>query len=519
MGRWTFFRRRSADACASAVGVHRRGTLACHAWRLMTSRPRGGRARTATRDDPRRPRVRTPAPLIGYRLPSGRGATEQPNAAGDAATPLTLEMWLLVIATGIATGLLGAAMMWLLHAVQHLAFGYSHGTFGPAVEHAAPERRLVVLVVGGAIVGPVWYALRRATRGESSDLDDELWTGTGDLSFRRSLGTSVLSEVAVGAGASLGREAAPKLMGGAAGSLLAKWRGLTPAQRRLLVACGGGAGMGAVYNVPLGGALLTAELLYGSLTLPVILPALACSWIATAVSWIYLPTTATYVNVPAYPLRSSLVFFALVAGPLVGLVAVAYIRMIGWFSYHRASGRWLLVAPLAAFTVLGVTAMAYPQLLGNGKDLAHTSFLAIGGGVALLVVLVVLKPVMTALCLGSGATGGLFTPSLAAGAVLGLLLGKAWIQVWPGDALGAFAVVAAAAMIGASMQAPLAALALMIELTRTTDTLIVPMIAATALATLVARYLDGYSIYSSRLPRQTDSRREVSAATPAGERL
>jgi chloride channel protein, CIC family len=232
-----------------------------------------------------------------------------------------------------------------------------------------------------------------------------------------------------------------------------------------------------------------------------------------------LPTTPTSVNVPAYPLRSSLVFFALVAGPLVGLVAVAYIRMIGWFSYHRASGRWLLVAPLAAFTVLGVTAMAYPQLLGNGKDLAHTSFLAIGGGVALLVVLVVLKPVMTALCLGSGATGGLFTPSLAAGAVLGLLLGKAWIQVWPGDALGAFAVVAAAAMIGASMQAPLAALALMIELTRTTDTLIVPMIAATALATLVARYLDGYSIYSSRLPRQTDSRREVSAATPAGERL
>lgn len=458
--------------------------------------------------------------MIGYRLPSGRGATEQPNAAGDDATPLTLQMWVLIVATGVATGLLGAAMMWLLHAVQHLAFGYRHGTFGPAVAHASPQRRLVVLIIAGTFAGPAWYALRRATKGESSDLDDELWTGTGDLSFRRSLGTSVLSEMVVGAGASLGREAAPKLMGGAAGSLLAKWRKLTPAQRRLLVACGGGAGMGAVYNVPLGGALISAELLYGSLTLPVILPALACSWIATAVSWVYLPTSATYVNVPSYPLRASLVVFVLVAGPVIGLVAVAYIRLIGWVSYHRPSGRGLLVAPLGAFTILGVIALAYPQLLGNGKDLAHSSFIAVAGGsAALLLALAMLKPVMTALCLGSGATGGLFTPSMATGAVLGLLLGKAWTHAWPGGAAGAFAIIAAAAMIGASMQTPLAALALMIELTRTTDSLIVPMIAATALATVVARYLDGYSIYSSRLPAPSDTRRDESAATAAGERL
>jgi H+/Cl- antiporter ClcA len=69
------------------------------------------------------------------------------------------------------------------------------------------------------------------------------------------------------------------------------------------------------------------------------------------------------------------------------------------------------------------------------------------------------------------------------------------------------------------MQTPLAALALMIELTRTTDTLIVPMIAATALATVVVRYLDGYSIYSSRLPRRSEPAPAESSATPAGERL
>jgi H+/Cl- antiporter ClcA len=470
---------------------------------------------------PREPRVRLrPPPLINTRLPSGRGATEQPNAIGDRETPLTPTMWALVVLTGVATGLLGAGMMLLLHGVEHLMYGYRHGGFGTAVAHASAGRRVIALAIAGALAGPLWYLLRRVTSRESSDLDDELWTGTGRLSFRRCLGTSVLSEFVVGAGASLGREAAPKLMGGAAASVLATWRGLSPQQRRLLVACGGGAGMGAVYNVPLGGALISAELLYGSLSLPVVLPALACSWIATAVSWVYLPTTATYVGVPSYPLRASLVVFSLIAGPVIGGLAVGYIRLIGWVSYWRAAGRRLLVTPLLAFLVLGGVAAAYPQLLGSGSDVTQASFLAVGGGgFLLLFALFALKPMMTALCLGSGATGGLFTPTLATGAVLGVFLGKVWSHAWGGSPAGAFAIIAAAAMLGASMQAPLAALALLIELTRTTDTLIVPMIAATALATIVARYLDGYSIYSSRLPARADSRRRDDTATPAGERL
>ena len=96
--------------------------------------------------------------------------------------------------------------------------------------------------------------LRRYTRGEPSELDEAVWNGDGRLSFRRCLGTSVISEVVIGMGASIGREAAPKLLGGASGSVLAGWGGLSAQQRRLLVACGGGAGLAAVYNVPLAGA-------------------------------------------------------------------------------------------------------------------------------------------------------------------------------------------------------------------------------------------------------------------------
>jgi H+/Cl- antiporter ClcA len=441
-------------------------------------------------------------------MPSARGATEQPNAAGDGDVQLTSSFWLLVGLTGVAAGLLGVAMMLVLHEVEGLAFGVGAGGrtggFEAAVEAASPGRRLAVLALAGLVGGVGWYLLRRLTRGESTQVDDQIWTGRALLSFRCSLGTSVLSEMVVGAGASLGREAAPKLLGAAAGSALAQWRSLSLGQRRLLMACGGGAGMAAVYNVPLGGALITAELLYGSLALPAILPALACSGIATTVAWIYLPIGPTYPNVPAYPVAVSHVVFAAVAGPVIGLVSVAFIRLIGIVSHYQARGRWVLVAPLLAFSALGVIAARYPQLLGNGQDMAQSAFLpAAGYSISLAAMLALLKPLVTALCLGSGASGGLFTPTLATGAVLGAVLGAGWSQLWPGAPVGSYALIGASAMIGAAMQTPLAALALVIELTHTADTLIVPMVIATMLATAVARYLDGYSIYSSRLPAQS----------------
>jgi H+/Cl- antiporter ClcA len=142
--------------------------------------------------------------------------------------------------------------------------------------------------------------------------------------------------------------------------------------------------------------------------------------------------------------------------------------------------------------------VAYPQLFGNGKDMAHDAFVGVGG-IGLFAVLFVLKPIATGLCLGSGASGGLFTPTLSTGAVLGACLGLAWSMLWGGAAPGAFAMVGASAMIGASMQAPLAALALVLELTHSGFSMLVPMMAATVGATVVARYVDGYSIYSARL--------------------
>jgi H+/Cl- antiporter ClcA len=463
-------------------------------------------------------RVRVPPPLISHRLPSGRGATEQPNATGDGDAALTPKFWLMVVATGVAAGLFGDLMMLILFSVQHLAFGYHTGSLEAAVERASDVRRLVVLLSAGAFGGIAWFLLRRYTSGEKSELDDVVWGDGAKLSFRRSLGTSVISEIVIGMGASIGRENAPKLMGGASASVLAGWARLTPAQRRLLMACGGGAGLAAVYNVPIGGALFTAEIMLGTISVPVVLPALACSWIATATAWLYLPDRPTYIDIPNYRFTMTLLVWALVAGPLIGVISSGYIRLIGWVSHHQAGGRFALFAPVVAFGILGVIAFAYPQLLGNGKDIAHDAFVG-ADGFALLLALFALKPLVTALCLGSGASGGLFTPTLSTGAVLGGAAGIAWSLAWPGSPAGAYALVGAAAMLGAAMQAPLAGLVLILELTGGGFAIAIPMIAATVTATAVARYIDGYSIYTARLrarPRDPDAEVAGGSAADSG---
>jgi CIC family chloride channel protein len=458
-------------------------------------------ARKRSPDRPRpSERLRMPQPLIRTRLPSGRGATEQPNVTSDGDTALTPVFWMVLVATGIAAGLFGDLLMFVLFSVEHLAFGFNAGPLQDGVRHASDLRRLIILPLGGLIGGVAWYLLRRYTDGKS-EIDDSIWNGDGKLSFGRSFGTSLISEFVIGMGASLGREAAPKLMGGVSASVLATWAQLSIGQRRLLVACGGGAGLAAVYNVPLAGALFTAEVMVGSLALPVVLPALACSGIATAVGWIYLPAHATYLNIPAYRFTLPLLVWSLLAGPVIGVIAAGYIRLIGWVSFYRFTGWRSIPAMVVAFGILGLIGFALPQLFGNGRDLANQAFLG-RGAFGLLLLLFLLKPLVTAMCLGSGASGGLFTPTLSTGAAFGAAVGIAWNLLWPGSPAGAYALIGAAALLGAAMQAPLASLALVLELTHSGFQIMVPMVAATVTATIVSRYIDGYSIYSARLPPQ-----------------
>jgi len=445
-------------------------------------------------------RLRIPQPLIKHRVPSGRGAMEQPNVTHDGEARLSGMFWLAVIATGVATGLIGDGLMIILAWAERLSFNYHSGSFQDAVAQTSGLHRVTSLVVAGIFGAGSWFLIRKYLGHEKSEIDDSLWRGDGELSVRRSALTSIVSEIVIGLGASIGREAAPKLMGGASGSLISHYFKLSSAQKRLLVACGGGAGFACVYNIPLGGAVFAAEVLYGSFALPAVLPALATSLIATATGWLYLPNRPTYLDIPNFRLSATLMVWSVVAGFVIGIITVGYIRVIGWLAVLRPSGtRLLWIMPLT-FALVGVIGIKYPQIFGNGKDIAHQAFLGVTA-LSLLAALAIIKPFVTALTLGSGAAGGLLTPVLATGALLGALTGSLWLHIWPGASLGAFALIGAAAMLGAAMQAPLAGLVIILELIHGGFNIAIPMMAATLIATVVVRAVDGYSIYSARLPK------------------
>jgi H+/Cl- antiporter ClcA len=402
-----------------------------------------------------------------------------------------------VIAIGVLTGLGGAALMAILSGIEHLGWSYHAGTFLNGVEHTSAGHRVLVLACAGVLAGAGALWLRRLRGFGGAEVSEAVWLEDGRMSLGPSLGRGVLSIVIVALGASLGREAAPQLTGAALASRLSEKLRIPSWQRRLLVACGAGAGMAAVYNVPLGGALFALEVLLGTVTLPLVLPALATSVIATAVAWIYLPLGPTYA-IPSYGVSASQLAWAAIVGPLAGVAAVAWVRLVATAHRLRPAGWGRLLAPIVVLTALGAIAIAYPELLGNGKDtvqLAVTGQLAIGS----LAVLVVLKPLVTAACLGSGATGGLFTPTLTYGVLFGGVLGHLWSLLWPGAPAGSYALIGGGAVLAASMQGPVAAIVLTLELAHHAETLMVPLLLAVTSATVVARRLGAPSIYSARL--------------------
>ena len=175
-----------------------------------------------------------------------------------------------------------------------------------------------------------------------------------------------------------------------------------------------------------------------------------------------------------------------------------YVRSVAWADRHKPAGWRRLLAPIVALAILGAASIPFPQLLGNGRDVAE---LALTGQLApfLLLVLVVLRPAATLLCLGSGAPGGLFTPSLALGALLGGVLGVPWSWLWPGLPPGLFAVLGSAAMLAASTQGPISTVVLMMELTGYARAAIVPLLLIVVIATLIARTIEPRSVYDARL--------------------
>lgn len=389
--------------------------------------------------------------------------------------------------------------MKLLNFVERLAYPAFTGDFNAAVALAAPWHRIAILCIAGTITA-VSLAVQSFVHTRRGTVRQQTGSSTRPLGAGTTIQHILLTIVTVGLGSPLGREAALKQAGSLLGGLLSN--PLTHSQRRLLIACGAGAGMAAAYNVPFGSAIFAVEVILGTLSLQSVLAATLASSVATVVSWLFLPAAPAY-TFGTFRTTYSIVLFAVLASPLFGLAAAAFVRGVAWATNQRQTGWFAWAAPILTLAAVGVAASAFPEVLGNGKELVQ-SLLLDHASFRTVVCLLLLRPIASVASLRSGATGGLFTPTLCLGALTGTALGTLWIALGLSLHLGipgitpVYALIGAGAVLAAASQGPLSATIFIVELTRRADSLMIPLLLAIAGATLTQRLLEPRSIYSVR---------------------
>jgi H+/Cl- antiporter ClcA len=366
-------------------------------------------------------------------------------------TRRTVEYASAVVLIGLLAGVAGAATTLLLHFVEHLTYHYSFGTLLSGVGGSSPVRRAVGPMIGGLLAGFGWWLLRR--HGDVPSLSETIAEHRPIPRWRMSIDAG-LQVLLVGSGASLGREGAPRQLSASLGDLGTSRWALTPRDREILLACAAGAGLGAVYSVPLGGALFATRILLGTWHPRAVGTALITSSLAVAVAApvTHLEHALTWPN----PNLSYLyVGLAVVIAPLAVVVGLGFDRLMKLARPKPQLRSWMLMPAIAlAGLATGVASIWWPELPGNGRSILTISVdagLTLGGAAALLL----LKPLLTAVFFRAGAVGGLITPALATGAAAGSLAALALNHFAGTDvAVAAVSLACAAGVLAITQRAP-----------------------------------------------------------------
>ena len=400
----------------------------------------------------------------------------------------TRRLAVATLLTGVVAGLVGLACKHILHWLQAIAWDMHTGTLLEAASAASPTRRILILTLGGLIGALSWFFIFRRNKAITSVSAAVDGTPMPPL---RTIWHSLTQIVIVSLGASVGREVAPREMSAALSAAIADRLGLTAEDHRVIVACAAGAGLAAVYSIPLSGAIYALEILLVSRSGRAVAPAFLTSGIAVLVSTGFTRPEAFY-EVPTLTPSLSLTVFAVIVGPLFGAAGWAFQKAVATVSTNRPRD-WRLLAtlPITSFLV-GVTAVWIPSVVGNGQASAQTQFdatWATGMGLAFALLVLLAKTATTLLTIRAGGWGGVLTPAVALGAGLGAVIGLPWAAAWPGSEVAAFAFLGAAAFLGASMNAPFTGLVLVIEFTAQGPTILVPAVLAVGGATAAATWL------------------------------
>ena len=361
-----------------------------------------------------------------------------------------------------------------------------------------------VPAMGGALAGLTLLLGKRIARGQSStDYMEAIVIGSGEIPVRTSLIKSAAALFSIGSGGSIGREGPMVQIAAVLASLIGRWRRFSPPQLRLLVACGASSGIASAYNAPIAGSFFVAEIILGTIAMESLGP-LVVSAVVAALTVRGLTDAQQLYQVPPFKLGSAWEMVPyVVLGLIVGTLAPWFLRSL------RRAERWFVATnmpPIARLVlggiIVGDLAVFYPEVAGNGYSVV-VSILNGNVGWLALVGIMLAKWLATASSFGSGAPGGVFTPSLFMGASAGFLFGTAVHSFWPTAAADpqAFALVGMGAFLSAASYAPVMAVIMLFEMTLSYD-IILPLMLCSVIAYYTAKGLQGESLYSESLRRK-----------------
>ena len=406
-------------------------------------------------------------------------------------------------------GMLGAFATILFHEGMRLVQQVFTGTSGSivGVTRGLPwYGRLLFPMSGGIVAGLLLWAASRIHAGKNSDYMEAVAIGDGRLSIRQGLLRSLSSLSTVASGGSIGREGAMVHLGAMAASAIGRFTNFSTARLRLLVACGAAAGVSAAYGAPIAGAFFVAEIVLGTMGMQTFGPLLVAAASANIVMRMsgHYETTYAMSGMPQMPGIEILPFLLL--GVLTGLAAPAFLKFLN-FSRQKfvATGLPLPIRLGLGGLLLGLLLLVMPEVAGNGYSVVH-SLLHTPWTWHAVVLILVLKVVATALTVGSGAVGGVFTPALFTGAAFGTLFGQAVLLLWPDmtTQLYMFTLVGMGAFLGAATSAPLMAILMIFEMTLSYQ-IVLPLILAAVIAYFVARAMAEVAMYDVTVVRQRDA--------------
>ena len=438
----------------------------------------------------------------------------------DQSHPMRLpQLSLLALGLGIVTGVGAVLFRDLIGLVHNLLFAgrFSLHYDANVFTAPAPWGAFVILVpiLGAVAVTFLVSNFAPEARGHGvPEVMDAIYYKGGVIRPVVALVKSLASAIAIGSGASVGREGPIIQIGSALGSTLGQIVRMPVGQRIALVAAGAGAGIASTFNTPIGGVMFAIELMLPEVSAETFLPVAIATGTATFIGrWFFGDTPAFHVPpIQAMPINSSalivLLLFAVLGG-VTGVAAAGFIRALNLVEdlFDLIKQRYL--RHMLGMLILGVLMYVLLRTLGqyyiDGVGYATVQAILAGQLATfwLLGLLFVCKVLATSLSLGSGSSGGIFSPSLFMGAALGgsfaALLNLAGMPI--PLSVPAFAIVGMGAMVGGATGAVMTAVTMIFEMTLDYS-IIMPMIVAVAMSTGARRVLSHETIYTLKLVRR-----------------